>query len=84
MTLKSLVGEKYGKLTILHEGEPLLAKNSYAIIRKWVCKCECGNTISVRQDSLRSGNTRSCGCLRKIGVKKGKNNSHEAKKQKEK
>lgn len=29
----------------------------------WSCRCECGNTILVAGHSLRSGNTRSCGCL---------------------
>jgi hypothetical protein len=29
----------------------------------WECRCECGQVVTVRQDSLRSGNTQSCGCL---------------------
>lgn len=35
----------------------------------WLCKCVCGNTATVRGNSLRSGATRSCGCLRKDSVK---------------
>lgn len=31
----------------------------------WLCKCECGNTITVSTHQLNSGNTRSCGCLQK-------------------
>lgn len=28
----------------------------------WLCKCECGNTKSIRPDALTSGATKSCGC----------------------
>lgn len=30
----------------------------------WECDCLCGNTIITRGDSLRSGHTRSCGCVK--------------------
>ncbi len=29
----------------------------------WICKCECGKRVRVRQHCLRKGTTRSCGCL---------------------
>lgn len=31
----------------------------------WEYLCECGNKIVVRKSSVVSGNTKSCGCLRK-------------------
>ena len=31
---------------------------------KWICKCDCGNMTSVLTDNLRTGITKSCGCLR--------------------
>ena len=31
--------------------------------RKWLCRCECGTEKSADGDKLRSGHTRSCGCL---------------------
>ncbi len=31
----------------------------------WHCSCDCGNWVTVRGTSLRNGDTKSCGCLRK-------------------
>ena len=31
----------------------------------WLCKCACGNTCIARADQLKSGRTKSCGCLNK-------------------
>ncbi len=31
---------------------------------RWVCKCDCGNKLTVLGIHLRNGNTKSCGCLR--------------------
>lgn len=36
----------------------------------WVCACDCGNETTVSGKHLRTGNTKSCGCLRKdVGVR---------------
>ena len=29
----------------------------------WLCKCQCGNELIVSASNLKSGNTKSCGCL---------------------
>lgn len=34
-----------------------------------ICRCDCGGLSRVRATSLRNGNTRSCGCLRRDVVK---------------
>ncbi len=31
----------------------------------WICRCECGKTVSVNISKLRNGHTKSCGCLQK-------------------
>lgn len=31
----------------------------------WLCQCFCGEPVKVPTNCLRSGNTRSCGCLRR-------------------
>ena len=31
----------------------------------WDCLCDCGNSHTVYDYSLKSGNVRSCGCLRR-------------------
>lgn len=38
---------------------------------KWQCSCECGNIIKVKTNSITSGNTKSCGCL-KEEISRGK------------
>jgi hypothetical protein len=40
------------------------AERSGAGQRYQMCRCRCGTTKPVRSDSLRSGASRSCGCLR--------------------
>ena len=31
----------------------------------WMCRCECGNLTEVRVGNIRTGRTKSCGCLNK-------------------
>lgn len=60
---------KYGRLTVL-ETYSTKEPGKKAIMRAWV-KCDCGNEKEVRMNSLKTGNTKSCGCLsREIIVKR--------------
>lgn len=38
-------------------------RTKYGLQRLWLCICDCGNTTIINTGNLRSGNTRSCGCL---------------------
>lgn len=58
-------GNKYGKLTVLYKIENTDATKKGAY---WMCKCDCGNQKIIFGNSLRRGNTTSCGC---IGKSKG-------------
>ena len=31
----------------------------------YLFKCDCGNLVSLRRDMVQTGNTKSCGCLRR-------------------
>lgn len=56
---KDLTGQRFGRLVALG---PIERVSDHA---KWLCQCDCGNTASVLTAALRSGNTQSCGCLRR-------------------
>lgn len=68
MTGIDITGQRFGRLTAMK----LIPKEERTWSNKeraWLCKCDCGNEIIVRQRSLRSARmTKSCGCLRKIGA----------------
>ena len=57
---RSKAGDKHGRLTLISEGIRSLSGK-----KTWVCLCSCGNTKTILQCSIRSGRTKSCGCLRK-------------------
>lgn len=56
--VKLLTGQRFTKLTV---GE-LVGRNLSGLLL-YECRCDCGETIAVTSDHLKSGNTRSCGCL---------------------
>ena len=58
-----LTGKVFGKLTVLNKTE---LKEGGSIV--WHCKCSCGKEVNVSSRKLTSGNTKSCGCLRKENV----------------
>ena len=56
---KDLTGQRFGQLIAI---KPMEERKNGSIM--WECQCDCGNTTFVRSNSLLSGNTKSCGCLR--------------------
>lgn len=54
----NLVGQKFGKLTVIAPYPPFSQK----------CVCDCGNEIIVETSNLTSHNTQSCGCYQQQRV----------------
>jgi hypothetical protein len=52
-----MIGTIFGRLTVVQ------AAKSHAKDAYWVCLCECESVKTVAQRHLRSGATKSCGCL---------------------
>lgn len=63
------IGDVFGRLTIIASGQDREYKRNNKIYfrRTWLCLCECGNRVEVREDALLLNNkpTRSCGCFQK-------------------
>lgn len=52
-----LTGVRFGRLEVVSEVE------SVGKHKRWKCRCDCGNEVVVMGDHLKSGATKSCGCL---------------------
>lgn len=52
------IGDEYGRLVVVAEAE----KDKFGR-RRYLCRCACGKTVVVQSGNLRTGNSRSCGCL---------------------
>lgn len=63
---ENLSGKKYNRLLVIEQDEDYVSPKGHRE-RKWKCKCDCRNPnlISVRERYLKSGHTKSCGCLQK-------------------
>lgn len=61
--LKDLCGQKFGLLTVICRVDSHIGRDGRSRV-KWLCECNCGNTVEVYSNNLTSGKTRSCGCIR--------------------
>lgn len=57
--MNDLTGQKFGRLTVV-AFDRLQDHKTY-----WKCVCDCGLTVVATGNNLRSGGTKSCGCLRR-------------------
>lgn len=55
--LENLIGKHFDKLEVIE----LLPSDKNGQ-RRWLCKCECGNTHIATTGNLKSGHTTNCGC----------------------
>ena len=66
MALIDETGNTYGRLKVIeyydkkHGTEHTPRPGAY-----WLCECSCGKKLLVSARSMRTGNTRSCGCSRR-------------------
>lgn len=58
---KDETGNTYGRLTVIKK----LDKKNSDNRTLFLCQCSCGNVVEVSGKRLRTGNTKSCGCLQK-------------------
>ncbi len=55
-----LVGQKFGRLTVVKRAGSTAAKK-----KLWLCICDCGNERRIPAGDLRGGKSVSCGCFKK-------------------
>lgn len=66
VSISNFIGQKFNKLTVICA----VGKTGNRSIL-WECVCECGGKAITTSGSLKSGHTRSCGCLQKEWAKSG-------------
>ena len=59
MVLQDLTGKRFGSLVVIGRA-PTVKKRTM-----WECKCDCGKRVFKEAYSLKTGETKSCGCLRR-------------------
>ena len=72
-----MIGEIFGRLTVIN-----YSHQDKHYLKYWECQCNCKNKtmITVRQNALTSGRTKSCGCLKQeLNKQRRKNNTYEQK-----
>ncbi len=52
-----LVNKRFNRLTVLKLGPKKHRENT------WLCRCDCGNYITVKSHVITNGYTKSCGCI---------------------
>lgn len=66
-------GDKFGRLTVVRF-DHRSGNKKYRYY--YECECECGKHIITREDGLKSGHTKSCGCLHHDIIVQPKNLLH--------
>ena len=54
-----ITGRRFGKLTAVSR----VGFSPITRMAVWLCKCDCGNWKQARQNNLKRGRTKSCGCI---------------------
>ena len=68
---QDLTGRRFGRLRVIERATCKSSGSSNKHSKKkWKCLCDCGTVVVVRANHLKTGNTKSCGCLKKVQEKK--------------
>lgn len=70
--VKDLTGQKFGRLTVIRKADYYISPKGQKQTQ-WLCECDCGKKLIVRTTNLKSGNSKSCGCLNIEQIKKSEN-----------
>lgn len=65
-----MIGEKFGRLTVVEEAPRYIAPKTGKPSRRWRCKCDCGGETVTAAKKLRNGHTTSCGCAWRDSITK--------------
>ena len=60
--MNDLTGMVFGNLTALHRVQDHCFPSGQRQVQ-YLCQCDCGNQVIVLGSNLKSGNTKSCGCV---------------------
>ena len=71
--LQDITGQRFSRLVVLERAGR--APSGHVT---WKCRCDCGNEVVAYGLSLKCGNTRSCGCIRKEQLRE-RNRTHDLK-----
>lgn len=61
MSIPDLTGQAFGRWTVVSRAE----KSPTCRASRWNCKCSCGTSRAVFGGGLKSGESKSCGCLKR-------------------
>lgn len=59
---EDLTGQSFGRLTVVRRGP---SREHGGGKPRWVCRCECGEIVTIPAARLKGGSNKSCGCLRR-------------------
>ena len=71
MAVMDLTGKRFGKLVAIEYVEDFYTTpDGLYNLGGWLCECDCGNKKIVLAKNLKSGRTKSCGCIRRTNIHK--------------
>lgn len=69
--IDDLTGQRFGRWIVLYRVESKIEPSGNKTTR-WHCKCDCGTERDLSAGTLKSGSSRSCGCLKREIITKAR------------